>query len=144
MTLLSADVKGDDLGEDDGSVDVGGWASSPPIPLFKLTPGMAANSHGIACAQLAGILADIQSFYLAGFHSRAMHACAAARWLNAVSSGGGAGGLLQLPPGRDALSTLFFSGTSESLAGWLCFACALGFLARCNALLCRLEVKRSV
>lgn len=50
-------LKGDDLGQagpDDGHGDDGGWAAAPPIPLFKLVPGMTANSHGIACAQLAG------------------------------------------------------------------------------------------
>jgi len=51
---LADHAKGDGLGGGNGSVDAGGWATSPPVPLFKLTPGMAANSHGIACAKLAG------------------------------------------------------------------------------------------
>lgn len=41
---------GDDVAEEDSCQQ----AAAPPTPLFKLTPGMTANSHGIACAQVAG------------------------------------------------------------------------------------------
>eukprot|EP00903_Cladosiphon_okamuranus_P011998 g11267.t1 len=54
----TADQQCDDLGGADPEDDPGGgngMAPAPPIPLFKLVPGMTANSHGIACAQLAGI-----------------------------------------------------------------------------------------
>lgn len=46
--------QGDGLGEDDAAGGTDQWAATPPTPLFKLTPGMSANSHGIACAQVAG------------------------------------------------------------------------------------------
>ena len=32
--------------------------SGSPIPLFKLTPGVTASSHGIACAEVAGEKTD--------------------------------------------------------------------------------------
>lgn len=35
------------VGDEDG-------ATSLPLPIFKLTPGITSTSHGIACAQIAG------------------------------------------------------------------------------------------
>ncbi|CAN0034956.1 unnamed protein product [Ectocarpus sp. 6 AP-2014] len=45
--------QGDGLGEGEGTTGEE-WAFVPPTPLFKLKPGMTSNSHGIACAQVAG------------------------------------------------------------------------------------------
>ncbi|CAM9207864.1 unnamed protein product [Scytosiphon promiscuus] len=51
----AAESQGDGLGDGDNEEGDGhDWDSAPPIPLFKLTPGMTGNSHGIACAQVAG------------------------------------------------------------------------------------------
>eukprot|EP00904_Undaria_pinnatifida_P009103 jgi/Undpi1/5322/HiC_scaffold_2.g00603.m1 len=41
------------IGLDGEGVDL--TTTSTPIPLFKLTPGMTESSHGIACAEVAGI-----------------------------------------------------------------------------------------
>lgn len=50
--------EGDDDEEDEGG---SGWSTCvPPAPLFKLTPGIASTSHGIACAEIAGEI-DIES-----------------------------------------------------------------------------------
>lgn len=40
------------MGIDDNETDL--TTTGSPIPLFKLTPGMTASSHGIACAEVAG------------------------------------------------------------------------------------------
>eukprot|EP00752_Nemacystus_decipiens_P013400 g11865.t1 len=61
----AAEHRLDGLGQDDPGDgwgdDGGGWATTPPTPLFKLVPGVTANSHGIACAQLAGIPESVLS-----------------------------------------------------------------------------------
>lgn len=57
-------LKGDGLGEGEATIGEE-WAFVPPTPLFKLKPGTTSNSHGIACAQVAGkvgqLLIDFQT-----------------------------------------------------------------------------------
>ncbi|CAM9117808.1 unnamed protein product [Pylaiella littoralis] len=71
-TRGGAESQGDGLGEDDAAGGTDQWAASPPTPLFKLTPGMSANSHGIACAQVAGIPESVltRAREVAGFEDR--------------------------------------------------------------------------
>ncbi|CAM9849725.1 unnamed protein product [Ectocarpus fasciculatus] len=45
--------QGDGLGQGEATIGEE-WAFVPPIPMFKLNPGTTSNSHGIACAQVAG------------------------------------------------------------------------------------------
>lgn len=60
MMLILIDVRwnkrrqGHGLGEQDAEDGSDGWAAAPPVPLFKLTPGISSTSHGIACAAVAG------------------------------------------------------------------------------------------
>lgn len=46
--------QGHGLGEQDDGDSNDDWAAAPPVPLFKLTPGITSTSHGIACAEVAG------------------------------------------------------------------------------------------
>ncbi|CAN0548823.1 unnamed protein product, partial [Ectocarpus sp. 12 AP-2014] len=62
---------GDGLGQGEGTIGEE-WAFVPPTPLFKLKPGTTSNSHGIACAQVAGISEDVlkRAREVAGFEDR--------------------------------------------------------------------------